>query len=171
MEINTFHIFLIVIIIIVALVLIILGIIYLIKCIRKRKNNNMKKEQQELSQNSTNETSQPSTNLSFPQNQNQNVLSTQKYLEKKIQTKEVKINAYCECFLKPVKYDLIKIYNDSCPIDLIKFNENDLISVTKCQHGFHYDCIKKYLLENEKNEEFKCPICLSPLFNLNEKLS
>ena len=32
----------------------------------------MKKEQQELSQNSTNETSQPSTNLSFPQNQNQN---------------------------------------------------------------------------------------------------
>ena len=169
MEINTFHIFLIVIIIIVALVLIILGIIYLIKCIRKRKNNNMKKEQQELSQNSTNETSQPSTNLSFPQNQN--VLSTQKYLEKKIQTREVKINAYCECFLKPVKYDLIKIYNDSCPIDLIKFTENDLISVTKCHHGFHYDCIKKYLLENEKNEEFKCPICLSPLFNLNEKLS
>ena len=160
MEINTFRIILIVIIIIVALVLIILGIIYLIKCIRKRKNNNMKKEQQELSQNSTNETSQPSTNLSFPQNQNQNVLSTQKYLEKKIQTREVKINAYCECFLKPIKYDLIKI-----------FTENDLISVTKCHHGFHYDCIKKYLLENEKNEEFKCPICLSPLFNLNEKLS
>ena len=34
--------------------------------------------------------------------------------------------------------------------DLIKFDENNLISVTKCNHGFHYDCIKKYLFENEK---------------------
>ena len=169
MEINTFRIILIVIIIIVALVLIILGIIYLIKCIRKRKNNNVKKEQQELSQNSTNETSQQSTNLSS--SQNQNVLTSQKYLEKKLQSREIKINAFCECFLKPVKYNLIKIYNDKCPIDLIKFDENNLISVTKCNHGFHYDCIKKYLFENEKSDKLKCPICLSVLFILNENAS
>ena len=165
MEVNTFRIFLIIIIIIVALTLIILGIIFLIKYIRKRKNYK-KKEQQELSQNSTNETSQQSTNLSS--SQNQNVLTSQKYLEKKLQSREIKINAFCECFLKPVKYNLIKTYNDKCPIDLIKFDENNLISVTKCNHGFHYDCIKKYLFENEKSDKLKCPICLSVLFVLNE---
>ena len=162
---NTFRIFLIIIIIIVALTLVILGIIFLIKYIRKRKNEK-KKEQQELSQNSTNETSQQSTNLSS--SQNQNVLTSQKYLEKKLQSREIKINAFCECFLKPVKYNLIKIYNDKCPIDLIKFDENNLISVTKCYHGFHYDCIKKYLFENEKSDILKCPICLSVLFVLNK---
>ena len=162
---NTFRIFLIIIIIIVALTLIILGIIFLIKYIRKRKNEK-KKEQQELSQNSTNETSQQSTNLSS--SQNQNILTSQKYLEKKLQSREIKINAFCECFLKPVKYNLIKAYNDKCPIDLIKFDENNLISVTKCYHGFHYDCIKKYLFENEKSDKLKCPICLSVLFVLNE---
>ena len=165
MEVNTFRIFLIIRIIIVALTLIILGIIFLIKYIRKRKNYK-KKEQQELSQNSTNETSQQSTNLSS--SQNQNVLTSQKYLEKKLQSREIKINAFCECFLKPVKYNLIKTYNDKCPIDLIKFDENNLISVTKCYHGFHYDCIKKYLFENEKSDKLKCPICLSVLFVLNE---
>ena len=168
MELNTFRIFLIIIIILVALTLIILGIICLIKYIRKRKNNK-KKEQQELSKNSTNETSQPSTNLSSTQNQN--ISSSQKYFAQKLKTREVKINAFCECFLKPVKFGLIKIYNESCPIDLIKFNENDLISVTKCHHGFHYNCIKKYLFENEKNEELKCPICLSTLFILDENVS
>ena len=162
---NTFRIFLIIIIIIVVLTLIILGIIFLIKYIRKRKNEK-KKEQQELSQNSTNETSQQSTNLSS--SQNQNALTSQKYLEKKLKSREIKINAFCECFLKPVKYNLIKIYNDKCPIDLIKFDENNLISVTKCNHGFHYDCIKKYLFENEKSDKLKCPICLSVLFVLNE---
>ena len=165
---NTFRIFLIIIIIVVALTLVILGIIFLIKYIRKRKNYK-KKEQQELSQNSTNETSQQSTNLSS--SQNQNVLTTQKYLEKKLKSREIKINAFCECFLKPVKYNLIKIYNDKCPIDLIKFDENNLISVTKCNHGFHYDCIKKYLFENEKSDKLKCPICLSVLFILNENAS
>ena len=83
----------------------------------------------------------------------------------------LRIKAYLDCFLKPVKYNLINVYNDSCPIDLVKFQENNDISVTKCHHGFHYNCIKKYLYENENNKEIKCPVCLSPLFTLDDKFS
>ena len=162
MELNSFRIFLIIIISAVGLTLIILGIIYLVKYIKKRKKN--KKDQPELSISSTNETSQPSTNIST----SQNVLTPQQFLEKRFKSRQVKINAFCECFLKPVKYDLINIYNDTCPIDLIKFKEDNYISVTKCHHGFHYNCIRKYLFENEKNKEMKCPVCLSVLFVLDD---
>ena len=166
MKINSFRLFLIIIIGAVVLILIIIGIIYLIKYIKKKRAK--KKEQKfelSTSNNSTNETSEnnnrPSTSIS---------LSQSIPFQKEITSKEIKINAFCECFLKPVNYNLIKIYNDTCPIDLIKFNENDKISVTKCNHGFHYNCIKKYLIENEKNDEFKCPICLYVLFNLDNKI-
>ena len=80
------------------------------------------------------------------------------------------INFLIPKYVSVETYSLIKTYNDKCPIDLIKFDENNLISVTKCNHGFHYDCIKKYLLENEKNEEAKCPICLSVLFSFNNDI-
>ena len=162
MEMNTFRLLLLIIFSVIGLTLIILGIVYLIKYIKKRKIKN--KTQQEMCSSSTNDTSsQPSNHLS-----NSQVVLTSH--EKKIKAREVKIIAFCECFLKPVKYDLIKIYNDTCAIDLVKFNENNQISVTKCNHGFHYDCIKKYLLENEKNEEAKCPICLSVLFSFNNDI-
>ena len=81
----------------------------------------------------------------------------------------MRINAYCDCFLKPVKYSLIKVYNESCPIDLIPFSPDDEVSVTKCLHSFHYNCIKKYLLENEDHNKLKCPICLTVLLELNSK--
>ena len=154
MKMNTFRIILIVIILIVVLTVIVIGIIYLIKYIKKRRAK--KTNQNELSNNSINTSTQPSTNLSV----SQNVLNTPRI---------IKINAFCECFLKPVKYNKIKIYNDSCPIDFIKFKENGDISVTQCYHGFHYDCIRKYLLEKETNDLIKCPICNSPLFSLKDK--
>ena len=163
MKINGFRIFLIIIISIIGLTLIILGIIYLIRHIKKKRKEK-KTEQQEMSVSSTNETSQPSNNLSS----SQGIFPIHK--NKELQLREVKINAFCECFLKPVKYDLIKIYNDTCAIDLVKFNEDNLISVTKCNHGFHYNCIKKYLLENEINKELKCPICLSVLFTFDDNI-
>ena len=163
MEINTFRIILIIIISVVVLTIIIVGIIYLKKCIKKRKLK--EKGQPELSISSTNETSQPSANISVNQN------NLKLFSEKKYNSREVKINAFCECFLKPVKYDLIEVYNETCPIDLVKFNEDNYISVTKCHHGFHYDCIKKYLFENKKNKELKCPVCLSKLFVLDDNAS
>ena len=165
MEINAFRLILIIVISAVGLTLIIIGIIYLIKYIKKRKEK--KKEQTELSISSTNETTQPSTNISI----SQNVFTAKMFSEKKFKSREVKINAFCECFLKPVKYDLINIYNDTCPIDLVKFKEDNYISVTKCHHGFHYNCIRKYLFEKEKNKEIKCPICLSVLFVLDDNIS
>ena len=125
MKMNTFRIILIVIILIVVLTVIVIGIIYLIKYIKKRRAK--KANQNELSNNSINTSTQPSTNLSV----SQNVLNTPRI---------IKINAFCECFLKPVKY-----------------------------HGFHYDCIRKYLLEKETNDLIKCPICNSPLFSLKDK--
>ena len=166
MEFNSYRIFLTIVISAVILVLIIIGIIRLIKYIKKRKEN--KKAQPNLSQSnsSTNETTEdqnrPSTSVSISISQNV------KY-QKEILSKDLKINAYCECFLKPVKYELVKIYNDTCPIDLIQFNKSNEISVTKCNHGCLHDCIKSYLIENDNNNEFKCPICFSVLFNLKTK--
>ena len=154
MKLNSFRIILIVIILIVILTIVVIGIVCLIKYIKKRKEKN--NNQNEISNNSMNTSTQPSTNLSV----SQNVINTPRI---------IKINAFCECFLKPLKYNKIKIYNDSCPIDLVKFKENSDISVTKCYHGFHYDCIKKYLFEKEKNDVIKCPICNSPLFSLEDK--
>ena len=163
MMINTFRLILIIIISIVVVILIILGIIFLVRYVKKKKKN--ENAQQEISTNSTNETSQNS-NINYI---TQKILKPHK--EKNVDLREVKINAFCECFLKPVKYDKIKIFNDTCAIDLVKFKENNYISVTKCNHGFHYDCIKKYLFENEKNQELKCPICLNVLFSMDDKKS
>ena len=154
MKMNSFRIILIVIILVVVLTLVVIGIIFLIKYIKKKKAN--KNNQSELSNTSTNTSTQPSTNLSLSQN---NINSQ----------RTIKINAFCECFLKPVRYNLIKIYNDSCPIDLVKFKENSDISVTKCYHGFHYDCIRKYLFEKEKSNVINCPVCNSQLFSLEDK--
>ena len=157
MKLNTFRIFLIIVILIALITIIVIGIIFLIKHLRKRKKK--KKEENEISRtNSTNSTTQPSTNLSL----SQSIVNI---------PREVKINAFCECFLKPIKFNKINIYNESCPIDLVKFEEDNEISVTKCYHGFHYECIKKYMVENDKNKEIKCPICLTTLFSLDDKVT
>ena len=97
---------------------------------------------------------------------NNNSIQKKVKREKDFLSKEMKINGYLECFLKPVKYSLINVFNESCPIDLIPFNENEEVSVTKCLHAFHYNCIKKYLLENDNHHEYKCPICLTVLFEV-----
>ena len=165
MKLTSFRLFLIIIIGVIILILIIIGIIYLIKYIKKKKEKEKQKLELSSSYNSTNETSEGNNRRSTSISISQSVK-----FKKEISPREIKINAYCDCFLKPVKFNLIKIYNDVCPIDLIKFDKNNEISVTKCNHGFHYNCIKKYLLENESNNELKCPICLSLLFNLDDKV-
>ena len=181
MSIHSFRLFLIIIFSIVALALIIIGIIIFIKWRKKRK-----KEDLTLSRNSINEINlktsrnEPVSNRHIYNNNNNinndgnninnninnNSISKKVKKEKDFLTKEMKINGYLDCFLKPVKYSLINVFNESCPIDLIPFNENEEVSVTKCLHAFHYNCIKKYLLENENHHEYKCPICLTVLFEV-----
>ena len=169
MKFDSFRLSILITICVVIIVLIIITIIILIK--KYTKKSSSKNEKKENFDNSQSPTSAQSQHISIiPPSQNENTTNTIIKLKKDILSKENKINAFCDCFLKPVKYSLIKIYNESCPIDLVPFNQKDEISVTKCLHGFHFNCIKKYLLENEKNNEFKCPICLTVLFDTDIKI-
>ena len=168
MEITSFHIFLIIIFSLIFIFIIVISIICFIKKLNLKKN----KKEIEFRPNSitsavqSSQSTEVGTALPFQISQeNGKEKKNKEYL-----TKEVKINAFCNCFLKPVKYSMIKVYNDSCPIDLIPFNGNDDVSVTKCSHAFHFNCIKKYLLENGSNNEFKCPICLAVIFEMNIKI-
>ena len=172
MKIDSIRIFLIIILSLAGLALIIIGIILLIKKFKKSKNEEIISEEKHNS-NSNNEIRITSSivapiNLHTSVHQFNNDINIPKKdkKEKDVLTKEMKIKGYLDCFLKPVKYSLIKVYNESCPIDLIPFIENDEVSVTKCLHAFHYNCIKKYLLENENHNEYKCPICLTVLFEV-----
>ena len=173
MVITSFHIFLIIIFSLIAIFLIVISIVCLIKKLNlknknKNKSNPTIEEFRPNSITSTLQTSQSTEGTAFPfpiSQENEKEKYNKDYL-----SKEAKINAFCNCFLKPVKFSSIKVYNDSCPIDLTPFNENDDVSVTKCSHAFHFNCIKKYLLENESNNEYKCPICLTPLFEINIKI-
>ena len=166
MNIDTFRIILIIVISLVILALIIIGIILLIKWFRKPKNKNKNGLENSIS------SLEPSSSIErqnyIPQSENNNI--QEKTIKKDYLSKEIKINAFCNCFLKPVKYSLVKVYNESCPIDLIPFSIDSEVSVTKCLHAFHFNCIKKYLLENEENNEFKCPICLTVLLDMNPKI-
>ena len=166
MKIDTFRIGLIVIICCILLFLVILGIIMLIKWFKKRKK---RKYQLNISiNNSISQTTRSERpTLVSPDSLNNNIVP--KVKKKDYLSKEMKINAYCDCFLKPVKYSSIQVYNESCPIDLIPFSPDDEVSVTKCLHSFHYNCIKKYLLENDDHNQLKCPICLTVLLELNSK--
>jgi len=171
MVITSFHIFLIIVFSLIVIFLIVISIVCFIKKLNLKNNNKNKHHIEEYRPNSITSALQSSqstegTVLPFPIPQEN---EKEKY-DKDYLSKELKINAFCDCFLKPVKYSLIKVYNDSCPIDLIPFNEDDNVSVTKCSHAFHFNCIKKYLLENESNNEYKCPICLTPLFEINIKI-
>ena len=167
MEINSFRLFLIIIICLVILVIIIIGIIYIVKWYRKMKKKDISRLDSSVNSTGTSSVENPISRIVITHHDNHN---NQKKNKKDFLSKEAKINAFCECFLKPVKYSLIKVFNESCPIDLIPFKENEEISVTKCLHAFHYNCIKKYLLENENNNEFKCPICLTVLLEMDSKL-
>jgi hypothetical protein len=43
----------------------------------------------------------------------------------------------------------------TCSICFDDFEENDDVSILKCNHLFHYKCINKWLMENKTT----CPIC------------
>ena len=174
MKIDTFRLFLIIIISLVILAFIIIGIVLVIKWYKRPGQN----ETNNRFESSNNDISPGSTvqKTNIINIQNANIINIHNHLPLKPRSsheylsKEKKINAFCDVFLKPIKYSLVKIFNESCPIDLVRFAPDDNVSVTKCRHGFHFDCIKKYLLENEDNKEFKCPICLKVILEIKTKL-
>jgi hypothetical protein len=45
-------------------------------------------------------------------------------------------------------------YKDECTICLEKFNNDSEVSILKCNHIFHYDCISKWGIKNNS-----CPCC------------
>lgn len=86
------------------------------------------------------------------QNQTENInIETKKELKKKIKT-------LLENDLKGMKYGSNEEKNEKiCTICLEEFKTEDIVSVTKCQHLFHFKCISKWLNDNSTN--LKCPNC------------
>ena len=170
MHIDSFRLFLIIIICLVIFVLIIIGIVIIIKRFKRTKIKIVNSRENTINGTNIRTSINSISPFSMGLNTNNNSNNIQKKTNKKeYLSKEMKINAFCDCFLKPIKYSLVKVYNESCPIDLVPFSPEDEVSVTKCYHGFHFNCIKKFLLENEENKEFKCPICSTIILEINLK--
>ena len=80
------------------------------------------------------------------------------------QKKEIEIKKKIELLFNTkfitIKYssNILGNANSSCSICLEKFVEDEsMVSLTSCNHIFHYDCLKKW---SEKNTgHFKCPNC------------
>jgi hypothetical protein len=51
--------------------------------------------------------------------------------------------------------DKIKELNKTCTICLDDYEESSKVKVLPCEHGFHTECITKWLT----NENYKCPVC------------
>ena len=86
--------------------------------------------------------------------------------EKKIENNKKIIDKLLENELKEKIYNKDLIINDceTCSICLENFEcEKSQISITPCKHIFHFNCIKKWILDNVLNP--KCPNCN---FNLLE---
>ena len=54
--------------------------------------------------------------------------------------------------------DTIKSENKSCTICIVDFENDDMISITNCNHIYHTDCIKEW-----GKYKTECPICREPL--------
>ena len=60
--------------------------------------------------------------------------------------------------LKPIEFqEKLEKLDNNCTICLNEFIKGDFISITKCNHVFHHNCIKKWLTKNYVDP--KCPNC------------
>ena len=69
-----------------------------------------------------------------------------------------------------INKSLLEETDDECSLCLQPLKNYDCIKTEKCNHIFHYECYKTYLIEfNKKNkmENIKCPYCLSDQLKLN----
>ena len=61
-----------------------------------------------------------------------------------------------------IDYDeLKKIINLNCTICNDNFDNKKKLSIIKCSHIFHKDCLDEYIKDNNNNNEVKlnCPKC------------
>ena len=54
--------------------------------------------------------------------------------------------------------DTIKFENKCCTICIVDFENDDMISITNCNHIYHTDCIKEW-----GKYKTECPVCREPL--------
>lgn len=91
--------------------------------------------------------------------------------QRQIENKK-KIEMLFNTKLYPLKYTkkMLEFKNTSCSICLENFiEEKSIISLTPCEHIFHYHCLKKWAEEN--NEQFKCPNCNHDFMKDNEPIT
>ena len=70
--------------------------------------------------------------------------------------------------LKPIEFqEKQDKLDNNCTICLNEFVKGDLISITKCNHVFHHNCIKKWLTKNIV--EPKCPNCNAHIIDQNNQ--
>ena len=90
--------------------------------------------------------------------------------KKEIEDKK-KIELLFNTKISKIKYssNIIENANTSCSICLENFIENEsMVTLTSCNHIFHYDCLKKW---SEKNTgHFKCPNCNYDFLKLEEPI-
>ena len=68
------------------------------------------------------------------------------------------INNYLDNELKGKKFSTIKDKKiTKCTICIEDFQDENIVSVTPCNHIFHFECIKKWMV-NDINH-IKCPLC------------
>ena len=67
-------------------------------------------------------------------------------------------NENIERHFKVVLYSKNLSFNEICPICLDNFRINNYFTILSCKHGFHIECIKKWIDGNFKKNNF-CPIC------------
>ena len=80
-----------------------------------------------------------------------------------------KIESLFETKFYPIEYskEFLEHENINCSICLEKFVEKEsMISLTPCNHIFHYDCLKKW--SENIDDSFKCPNCNFDFLNEEE---
>ena len=51
------------------------------------------------------------------------------------------------------------VHNETCNVCLEDFIEGEDIKLLQCNHGFHDECIRKWIVQKGK-----CPVCIRPVF-------
>ena len=86
-------------------------------------------------------------------------------LEQALSTSFSDSNNFERCEMIPIEFSTIlynsvdnKYVDKECSICLMEFDSENKLSVTKCSHVFHNDCIKEW-----SKYKIECPICRSDM--------
>ncbi len=53
--------------------------------------------------------------------------------------------------------------NDNCSICFEKINSEDVLSITSCNHIYHYNCLDKWIESKKECLDILCPLCRTNL--------